>query len=227
MALEKELSLIIPAYQSYQSLLKTIPDLLTTFPEAEIIVINDGSLDETSKIKDLFKERIIYLENKTNKGKGFSIRKGVLRATGKFIIFTDADVPYGINGIQNILRELKQGKPVVISRRDKFNDNFIKAIERLAFNMCIKPVLGINIKDTQAGLKGFSREAADKIFSNSFVDRFAVDIEILIICRRFKYPVTIVPVQCQFISSSSLSWFNVFNIFFDVIRIKFHRYELF
>ncbi len=222
----KEFSLIIPTYNRKERLIKNIAQVKNTYPEAEIIIVDDGSLDGTDKeINHVFGNSVIYLRNAKNQGKGASLRKGFKIATGKFLIFTDDDLPYGINGIQNILRELKQGKPVVISRRDKFNDNFIKAIERLAFNMCIKPVLGINISDTQAGLKGFSREVAHKIFANSFINRFAVDIEILILCQRFNYPITIVPVHHQYFQPTSLSSTNILNIFLDVIRIKFHRYD--
>lgn len=226
MALEKELSLIIPAYQSYQSLLKTIPDLLTTFPDAEIIITNDGSLDETSKIKDLFKEQIIYLENKTNKGKGFSIREGILQATGKFIIFTDADLPYGTEGIQVVLKELQKSHQVVISKREKFNDNFIKAIGRFVFDLVFKPFLGITILDTQAGLKGFSQRVAKKLFAYSFINRFAIDLEILLLCQKFKYPVTIVPVQQKNPSPTQLSILDIIYIFIDILRIKFHHYAI-
>ncbi|MGC8944420.1 MAG: glycosyltransferase family 2 protein [Minisyncoccia bacterium] len=222
-----ELSFIIPTYNRHQIVLKTIETIRKQYPEAEIIVVDDGSRDNTEneikKRKDL---KIVYLKNQINQGKGVSLRKGFEVASGRFIIFTDDDLPYGIEGIDLIIKALKDGHSIVMAERDRFYDNLIKKIGRKIFNSVFKTFLGIKIKDTQAGLKGFSQETGKKIFALSFTNRFAIDLEIVFLCQKLHYPIRFVSVRQQDTSPSSLSLSNLFYIFLDTLKIKFHHYEL-
>jgi len=222
-----EISFIIPTYNRLKIVLKTISLIRENYPQAEIIVVDDGSQDETEKLlKNKQNNLFLYLRNPINQGKGASLRKGFLAAQGKYLIFTDDDLPYGIKGINLAVKALKEGHPIVMAQRDRFYDNNIKKIGRIVFNFIFKTFLGIREKDTQAGLKGFESSFGKKLFSLSFVNRFAIDLEIIFLCHQLKYPIHFVDVKVLDTNPSSLSLKDLFFIFIDTLKIKFHHYEL-
>ncbi|MGC8651475.1 MAG: glycosyltransferase family 2 protein [Minisyncoccia bacterium] len=222
-----ELSFIIPTYNRKNIIADTVFKIKNTYPEVEIVVVDDGSIDNTEeefkKRKDL---KIVYLKNQINQGKGVSLRKGFEAASGKYLIFTDDDLPYGIEGVDLIIKALKDGHSIVMAERDRFYDNLIKKIGRKVFNIIFKTFLGVKIKDTQAGLKGFSQETGKKLFALSFSNRFAIDLEIVFLCQKLHYPIQFVSVHQKDTNPSSLSFSNLFYIFLDTLKIKFHHYEL-
>lgn len=224
-----KISFVIPTYQRFPQLVQTIQNLLKEFPQAEIIIVNDGSKDETKKIVEMFPAQIIYLENKTNQGKGISLRKGFLQATGDFIIFTDDDLPYGVEGIKKIIDGLEEGYDIVIGKRQIFyNDSFFKALLRPVLYVLLKLFFSLYFTDTQAGLKGFKKEAGKKLFQASIIFGFAIDIEILYLARRCHYKIKEVPV-IQREESFLPSTFNlkrIIEMFFELLKIKLHRYEI-
>ena len=227
---ETELSIIIPSYQKGKWIINTIKSLLEYFPQAEIIIINDGSKDNTKEIKDTFGQKIVYLENEINKGKGYSLRRGFEKAKGKYLIFTDADLPFDVKHIDKVYQELKQKGSIAIGHRDKFyNDKFYKKLLRPFLYLILRILFGFKHRDTQCGLKGFVGEKGKKIFSLSVVNGFAMDIEILFLAKRLDYLVNEVIVQ-QEVSSSDSSTFdfpNILRMVFDLLIIRFHCYETF
>ena len=96
----KKLSVIVPAYNEGNRLEEASIEILQSFPHVELIICNDGSSDNTSNINLKLGSKIKYIENGINKGKGFSVRKGMLAATGDYLIFTDADLPFGVEGFR-------------------------------------------------------------------------------------------------------------------------------
>jgi dolichyl-phosphate beta-glucosyltransferase len=222
-----ELSFIIPTYNRSQIVYKTISLIQDNYPESEIIVVDDGSSDNTEEIlKSKQNSQIIYLKNSVNQGKGISLRRGFQAASGHYLIFTDDDLPYGIEGINLVVKALKEGRPIVMAQRDKFYDNFIKKVGRIVFEFIFKTFLGIKEKDTQAGLKGFESSFGKKLFSLSFINRFAIDLEIIFLCYQLKYPIYFVDVKLLDVVPSSLPLSDLSNIFIDTLKIKFHHYEL-
>jgi len=225
---EVELSIIIPAYEKGKLIINTIKSLLEYFPQAEIIIINDGSKDNTRKIKNIFGDKIVYLENEINKGKGYSLRKGFKKAKGRYLIFTDADLPFGIEYIEKVFKELKQKKSIVIGRREEFyNDKFYKKLLRPFLYLILRILFGFKYRDTQCGLKGFTREEGKKIFSISMINGFAIDIEILFLAKKLDYLVNEVVVQQEASSvSSTFNFPNILRMIFDLLIIRFHNYEI-
>jgi len=224
---EKELSIIVPTYQGGKWIKNTINTLLEAFPYAEIIVVNDGSNDETSKIKDIFGERIVYLENKKNRGKGYSLRKGFATAQGKYIIFTDADLPFGLEAIEKVLGMLREGNPVVIGTREKFyNNTFYKSWLRPGLYSLLHFLFGLSYRDTQCGLKGFSQQAGKEILPFTIVNRFAIDIEMLFLAKKKHFPVKEVLVEQEVFTPSTFNMANIIKMFFDLLTIRFHYYGI-
>jgi dolichyl-phosphate beta-glucosyltransferase len=122
-------SIIIPAYQAEKLITRTLEILLENYNEkikngdAEIIVINDGSRDKTQEILEKYTDYITILKNEKNMGKGFSIRKAYLYAQSDYVIYTDADLPYGVESIQKIIDKLIQGRLCVIGEREIVDGN--------------------------------------------------------------------------------------------------------
>ena len=117
----KRLSIIIPAYNEAKLIEKNIRELMKVFPDAELIVINEGSTDETATNIKIFASQIMLIDNRLHMGKGFAIRQGMLIANGDYLIFTDAGLPVGTEGIQKIQAALVDGNvDVVIAEKEEF-----------------------------------------------------------------------------------------------------------
>ncbi|MDD5535373.1 MAG: glycosyltransferase [Candidatus Paceibacterota bacterium] len=226
---QKELSIIIPAYQKGKWIDNTIKSLIGYFPQAEIVVINDGSTDNTRKIKDTFKDQIVYLENEENQGKGYSLRKGFAYAHGHYLVFTDADLPFSVKDVERVFQLLKKNKIITIGRRKEFyNDRFYKKLLRPILYFLLMIFFGFKYFDTQCGLKGFTKDQGKKIISSTVTNGFAIDIEILYLAKKLNYPVAEVLVE-QEESSLSPSTFNLINmlrVVMDLFIIRFNKYEL-
>ena len=219
-------SLIIPTYNRNDVLIQNLREIRSRYPEAEIIVIDDGSKTDVSlAIKKEFSESIIFLKNEENLGKGASLRKGFLKAQGDYLIFTDDDLPYGTDNIELVLKKLQKSNKIVIAQRTSFcDDSFFKKIGRFCFKIFFQPLLGIKINDTQAGLKGFQKDIGKLLFDLSFTNRFAIDLEILYLASRLNISIGTIPVTVAHKQSSTFKFINIFNIAFTVLKIKFHRY---
>jgi len=191
------ISIIIPAYQEEKRIANTIESLSAylnpNYPGTEIIVVCDGCTDNTARVAEgAFRASrcsIKVIELPKNCGKGSAIKVGVKEARGDFIIFTDADLSFAPNTIDEFLPKLKDGADVVIAQRKKtvsypgLGRRILAGCSRFLVGNFLLP----GIRDSQAGYKAFSREAAHNLFSRMRTSRFLFDLEILIIARHKKY----------------------------------------
>ncbi len=224
---QKILSIIIPTYQGGKWIKNTISQLLEVFPNSEIIIVNDGSSDDTYKVKNFFGERIIYLENKINQGKGYSLRRGFSVARGKYIIFTDNDLPFGTKSIQEAIELLKGGELVVIGERKIFyNDIFYKSWLRPGLYFILHSLFNLPYQDTQCGLKAFAAPIGKKVLSLTITNRFAIDIEILFLLRKMNIPIKRLEVQQKLSAPSTFNFANIVRMFLDLFVIRFHHYMI-
>lgn len=205
------LSIIIPAYNEEKRLpdtLKSIAEYLKTIDkEIEVIVVDDGSSDNTTQVAEEMKSAIKnlkvinYIENR---GKGYAVKTGMLAAKGDYTLFMDADNATPIEEVEK-LWPFASGFDVVIgSRHLKTSNVVIKQpwyrilISRLG-NFVIQALLLKGVKDTQCGFKLFNKKAAKEIYSRQKIDRWGFDMEILAIAQKtLGYKIKEVPV----------SWYN-------------------
>ena len=201
------ISVVVPAYNEAGSIepnLERIVEYLSAkFSPFEVIVVDDGSTDGTpqSVAQMARKEpRITVVAFPTNRGKGFVVRQGMLKAEGEHVLFTDADLSTPVEAIAKGLKGLEEGSPVVIASRRHAQSVIVlhqawarEAVGRV-FNLVVRSLLSLPFQDTQCGFKCFSREAAREIFSLARMDGFAFDVEILVIARRLGYRVREIPV---------------------------------
>lgn len=210
------LSVVVGCYNAARHLEKRLLELVTFLDGIgrayELLIVEDGSVDDSLPILRRVAATVPaigVLRNPRNMGKGYSIRNGILNAKGRYIIFTDVDMAYSKGNLLSVLERLEAGHELVVGNRRLpesiyvVNNALVKYVYRRhrggnAFNVLVRTLFGLTTRDTQSGLKGFSRSAAAKIFERLHTDGFLFDIEIFIRCRALGIPAVEVPVQLTF-----------------------------
>jgi dolichyl-phosphate beta-glucosyltransferase len=200
-------SIIIPAYNEGARLAATLDRVQAYVTEQhwdiEIIVVNDGSRDRTPEIIDDYARRnpaLRGIDNPGNHGKGYSVRNGMLNATGEVLLFSDADLASPIEEANKLFAALGSGADIAIGSRwlrpelQTRRQSLLRQLYGRIFNLALRILLGLNFKDTQCGFKAFTRTAAQKIFPRQRIERWGFDPELLYLARREKLKVVEVAV---------------------------------
>ncbi len=230
------LSVIIPAYNEERNIEKTVKSvfgyLKTRNIEHEIIVVTDGSTDKTAYIVRLLKTELSTLELvefEKNRGKGFAVKTGMLKARGDFRLFTDADNATTINHIERMMPYFKEGYGVVIASIAVKGHNIAVGSEplwRRVFgkmgNLFIQIMAVPGIHDTQRGFKIFTAEAADKIFQRMTIERWGFDIEVLALARKFGFKIKEVPIDWKNSPESRVVLKTYFQVLMETVRIRWN-----
>ncbi len=177
----------------------------------ELIVVDDASTDGTGRILEKMAPGIkgvslTLLRNDQNRGKGYAVRRGMRAARGQKLIFNDADFTYPVEEVGMFSRYLDGDCDVAIGSRLHPDSRYIIApgfihylytrhVMSRIFNGLVNGMLGLGIRDTQAGIKGFTREAALTIFERHSLNRFSFDLEALFIARRHGLKIREFPVR--------------------------------
>jgi dolichyl-phosphate beta-glucosyltransferase len=229
------ISIIIPGYNEE----KRIPESLKAlsafceehFERYEIIFVNDGSTDKTREIVEKLATpfvKTIHLES--NQGKGHAVKSGMLAARGDYRFFTDADLPYDLNAIPEAIGvfHANQGD-VVAGARDlpKSSDQSSQApFRKLAskcFSALVRLMLTVDIEDTQCGFKGFTAEAAKRLFSQCSIKGYAFDVELFLLAGSNKLRVSKIPVTLVRSRGSKIRMrVDVLYMVKDILRLAFN-----
>ncbi|HKD84249.1 MAG TPA: dolichyl-phosphate beta-glucosyltransferase [Terriglobales bacterium] len=201
-------SFVVPAYNESDRLSVSLPKVLDYVLQqhlsAEIIVVNDGSRDDTAEIVRRFMRLnpdVRLVENPGNRGKGYSVRNGMLHARGDVVMFTDADLSSPIYEAGKLFAALEQGADVAIGSRwlrselQTERQPWYRQLYGRLFNLGLRIVLGLKYRDTQCGFKAFTRSAAQTIFTRQHVERWGFDPELLFLADKFKLRTVEVPVE--------------------------------
>ena len=200
-------SIVIPAYNEGARLGATLERVLTYIAkqgwDAEVIVVNDGSRDNTAEIVRSFAQKypaLRLLDNPGNRGKGYSVRHGMLSARGRILIFSDADLSSPIEEAPKLLQTLNSGADIAIGSRwlraetQTQRQPMYRQLFGRIFNLMLRITLGLQYRDTQCGFKAFTQQAAKAIFPLQKIERWGFDPEILFLARKLGFKVTEVPV---------------------------------
>ncbi len=233
-----QLSIIVPAYNERWRLPPTLIDIVDYFDKQsfsyEVIVVDDGSTDETSEVVQKFERvrnqvRLIRLPK--NCGKGHAVRLGALNASGARIMFADADGATPIEEVERILAAMDAGADIAIGSRAKASTDtkvttkwYRKFLGR-TFKACVNFILLPGIEDTQCGFKMFTRDAARFVFTKQQSDGFSFDVEILYIAQRAKLKIAEVPINWENVPGSKVNLvLDALRMFRDVLRFRvIHR----
>ncbi len=222
-----DLSIVIPAYNEARRLPKTLDSVFAYLQarpcQAEIIIVDDGSSDPTPEIVRAYSKEhpeLRLVSNPGNRGKGFSVRHGMLEARGEIALFSDADLSTPIEEADKLLAALReQGYDGAIGSRavDRslilVHQSKIREQAGIFFNRLVRWIMGIEFSDTQCGFKAFRREKARAIFEQQRIERFGFDPEILFLAKRNGLRVAEVPVRWSHDSGTKV------NVAADGIRM--------
>jgi glycosyltransferase involved in cell wall biosynthesis len=213
------LSIVIPAYNESARIEAALSSVLACVAsrawDAEILVVDDGSSDDTPAIIQRWMSthpRLHLIQNPGNRGKGYSVRNGLLQSAGDIVLFTDADLSAPIEEAERLIEAIDNGADVAIGSRwlDKQKQTIHQPIYRRFFGRCFnwvtRKVIGLPFKDTQCGFKAFKRDAAQTIFRLQTIERWGFDPEILFIARKLKYTIVEVPVTWGHDERSRISY---------------------
>lgn len=232
------LSVVIPALNEAQRLPATLSGL-TAYADRrgltlEAIVVDDGSTDATADLVEEFPTgpamglRLIC--NESNRGKGYSVRRGMLQAQGEAVLFMDADGSTAIGEVEKLLPVLESGCDVVIGSRDMEDselDPAQPAARRLLgaiFRTLRRCIMLRDIRDTQCGFKLFRRAAAQEIFTLQREDGFAFDCEVLWIARSLGHTIREVGVVWRDSGSSRVRPLrDGMGMLWALLRIRLHH----
>jgi dolichyl-phosphate beta-glucosyltransferase len=200
-------SIVIPAYNESArlgaSLQKVLDYLHAQEWDAEVVVVNDGSRDNTADIIRDFAAKdpaVRLVENPGNHGKGYSVRNGMLQAGGEILIFSDADLSSPIEESSKLLTALEGGADIAIGSRwlraetQTQRQPLHRQIFGRIFNLLLRITLGLHFKDTQCGFKAFTRTTAQAIFPLQKIERWGFDPEILFLAQKMGFKIKEVPV---------------------------------
>jgi len=229
-------SFILPAYNESERLTSSIPKVLEYIHgrglQAEIIVVNDGSTDTTAEVVRQFaaaNPMIVLLENPGNRGKGYSVRNGMLHAKGACARFTDADLSSPITEADKLFAALADGADVAIGSRwlkrelQTERQPFYRQLYGRLFNLGLSIVLRLNYRDTQCGFKAFTRQAIQVIFTRQRVERWGFDPELLYLARKYKLKTVEVPVEWAHDHRSKINPFrDGMRMGMDVLHIRWN-----
>lgn len=229
-------SIILPAYNEAARLGQTLDRVLAYISaqgwDAEVIVVNDGSRDRTADIVREYARNHSYLrllENPGNRGKGYSVRNGMLHATGEILVFSDADLSSPIEESQKLFAALEAGADIAIGSRwlrpelQIQRQSLPRQLYGRIFNLLMRLVLGLNFKDTQCGFKAFTQQAARKIFPLQKIERWGFDPELLFLARKTGLKVIEVPVKWAHAGGTRISPLrDGLRMFTEVLTIRWN-----
>jgi dolichyl-phosphate beta-glucosyltransferase len=232
---ELELSLVIPAYNEEARLGATLRRVRSWLEArgtpAEILVVDDGSADRTAAVASdvLNGARGSVLTGEPNHGKGYAVRRGMLAASGRTILITDADLSTPIEEHDRLAAVMRERNlQVVIGSRalhGSQGQNPVRQLMGKTFNRIMRGMTGLPFQDTQCGFKLLDRAATRPVVERMVVDRFAFDVELLYLCRRAGLRMEEVPVVWRNAAGSKVSLLgDPVNMLWDVARLRWrHR----
>ncbi len=233
------ISVIIPAYNEEtrlpQTLVRVCEYLQRRIAPGEIIIVNDGSRDRTAEAAREFARSaaspsvvVKVLENPGNRGKGYSVRHGMLAARGEWALFSDADLSAPIEECDKLLAAAETaGADIAIGSRavDRSLIGIHQSIFRenagRLFNALMRLATGLPFRDTQCGFKLFSRRAARSIFARQRLERFGFDVEVLYLARKLGFRAIEVPVRWSHSEGTKVRMLgDSVDMFFDLWRVR-------
>lgn len=228
------LSIVIPAFNEQARL----PDTLRRIREyvagkafrAEVVVVDDGSRDATAEVSEAEARRwpaVRVIRNPGNRGKGYSVRNGMLHARGQIVLFTDADLSAPIEEADRLLEAIEAGADVAMGsralRRELIGVHQSRFRETAGqiFNLLVRILTGLRFHDTQCGFKAYRLQAARDIACRQRIEGWGFDVEHLYLARKLGYRAAEVAVRWDHSEGTKVSMMrDSVRMFTDLVRIR-------
>lgn len=237
MTMNPELSIIIPAYNEQDRIVPTLTHTIAYLQQqpysSEVIVVSDGSKDQTAAVAGNFKVpekvRLQSLEYHPNRGKGYAVRFGMMRGEGRVVMFMDADYAVPIQYCEPGMKLIDSGNDIAIASRAltgakiASHQNFMRRLSARIYTFIQNGYLGMDFPDTQCGFKLFTRKAANDLFSRQKLTSVIFDPEILWMGRKLGYRIAQFPVQWTHVADSRIQYDSLRKslfVFQELLRIK-------
>jgi dolichyl-phosphate beta-glucosyltransferase len=233
--LTRSISIVIPAYNEQTRLPETLRRVTQYLQESnwafrEILVVDDGSTDATADAANAIARanpEIQVLHNPGNRGKGYSVRHGMLKARGEWRLFSDADLSAPIEELEKLWCEVEQGKSEIAIGSRAIDRSLIgvhqpghrETLGRI-FNAVMRAATGLHISDTQCGFKLFRGDVAEDVFSRQNLERFGFDAEVLYIAARRGYHIAEIPVRWNHVDGSKVGMLTGLHAFGELLEIR-------
>lgn len=196
-----------------------------------IVVLDGGAPGAGEEVAAAARGRadVTVLDNVQNRGKGFSVRRGIAASHGKYVLFADADLSLPIEDADRFLSELDRGADLAIGSRavagasERGEQQRLRQSMSRVFNALVRTMAVRGMRDTQCGFKAFRGEVARALFAVQRIDGFGFDVEILRIAQERGHRIVEVPVACEYHPSSSVRQFrHAAMMLVDLARIVWH-----
>lgn len=235
----KLLSIIVPAYKQAKTIKKDLENIDSVLTQGlkdtmdfEIICVVDGMLDDTLKqARRVKSSKVKILSYKNNRGKGYAIRFGMAYSKGDLVSFLDAGMEISPRSIMMLMTHMEwyDADIIVGSKRhpvSRVNYPLLRHILSIGYHWMVKILFGLNITDTQSGIKIFEREVMEKVLPRLLVKRYAIDIEMLAAAYRLGYKrIYEAPIEVTFDKRTSrISWTTILKMMWDTITVFYRLY---
>ena len=231
-----DLSIIIPSYNEEARLPETLRRIAEYLPtlglRTEVLVVDDGSMDRTAAVAESFRGKLSglrVLSNGPNRGKGYSVRHGMLESQGDLVLFTDADLSAPIEESNKLLSALNNGYDVAIGSRAmdrsliSTHQSIFREFAGIIFNKIVRIVLRLPFVDTQCGFKAFRRERTQIIFEQQRIEGFGFDPELLYLARHHGLRAIEIPVRWGHSSATTVNMMgDSLKMFVDIFTIRWN-----
>jgi glycosyltransferase involved in cell wall biosynthesis len=234
-SLPPELSIVIPSFNEELRLPVTLADISAYIRaskrETEVIVVDDGSTDRTADIASSFRgeiQRLRVVRNDKNRGKGYSVRRGMLEARGRIVLFTDADLSAPIDEADKLIAALADHDVAIGSRAlnrslISVRQSVFREYAGIVFNFIVRAILRLPFVDTQCGFKAFRSERCRIIFQQQRIERFGFDPELLYLARHHGLHSAEIPVRWAHSPATKVSMLrDSVQMFMDVFIIRWN-----
>jgi dolichyl-phosphate beta-glucosyltransferase len=230
------LSIVVPAYNEAARLPLTLPKLeqfCTHHGSVELLIVDDGSKDSTAALIQEFAAQYPFarlLQNPGNRGKGYSVRHGMQKAQGDWILSTDADLSSPLEELDKLLNAVEREK-AAIAIGSRALDRSLVGVHQGAlrewtgrvFNVIMRAATGLPFRDTQCGFKVFRKDAARVIFSRQLLEGFGFDVEDLVIARIHGFRAVEVPVRWNNVEGTKVSALTGARAFWDLVIVRWNQ----
>lgn len=232
-------SIVIPVYNESARVLAALDSIVSCSRArgwfAEVVVVNDGSTDKTAEVvRDFAKTapEVRLVENPGNRGKGYSVRSGMLQARGGVVLFTDADLSAPIEEAERLFAAIQQGADIAIGSRwlEKDRQTQRQPLYRQFFGRCFnlvtRLIMRLPFADTQCGFKAFTHQAAQTVFHLQTIERWGFDPEILFIALKRDFWIIEVPVSWAHDERSRMSYIkDGFKMLQEIIIVRWNAFR--